>query len=422
MLTLRVAPTSPWVPRTLPGRSGDTPLHWLRARLITNDYPDELRLARMTLNGVPAIAARSVRGEVLEPLERSTTGARATGSSQVPVVPGSVLIDVADALGRSVRRASGRRSSSAGARSTTSPAPTARIACFLLDAADGHRDVRRRRRRARGARRLSQRRRAGLRAGRRHAPACPPPATRSTPQRSIPNLERRDRADDHDGRRGRVARGARRCAARPRSARAAAPSRRPTTRRSRSRPRASTSLARTACPATDPRSPGSSVARGRRRRRRARRRPPRAGRRCHHRRRCAPSPSTSRARSAWSAPRSSRPRRATAGSLRTRCSSRAPAATSPLSAAPPATRSTRWLDPLHGSGGDRLAVRRARALGRADAAAARASCRLLTAVSRLALRIDGRRLPACVDAELEPGELTWPGSHIIEVVAEERAS
>ena len=44
----------------------------------------------------------------------------------------------------------------------------------------------------------------------------------------------------------------------------------------------------------------------------------------------------------------------------------------------------------------------------------------LTAVSRLSLRIDGRRLPACTDAVIEPGELVWPGSHLLEVVAEER--
>ena len=46
----------------------------------------------------------------------------------------------------------------------------------------------------------------------------------------------------------------------------------------------------------------------------------------------------------------------------------------------------------------------------------------LTAVSRLSLRIDGRRLPACTNAVIEPGELVWPGSHLLEVVAEERAA
>jgi hypothetical protein len=79
-----------------------------------------------------------------------------------------------------------------------------------------------------------------------------------------------------------------------------------------------------------------------------------------------------------------------------------------------------WLDPLHGAGGTGWPF--------GGAVAWDALSRLLlehvadlTAVSRLALRIDSRRLPACTDAVLEPGELVWPGSHLLEVVAEERA-
>jgi hypothetical protein len=80
-----------------------------------------------------------------------------------------------------------------------------------------------------------------------------------------------------------------------------------------------------------------------------------------------------------------------------------------------------WLDPLHGAGGTgwpfggavRWDVLTRLLLAQLPA---------LTAVSRLAFRIDGRRLPPCTDAVLEPGELTWPGMHLIEVLAEERAS
>jgi len=79
-----------------------------------------------------------------------------------------------------------------------------------------------------------------------------------------------------------------------------------------------------------------------------------------------------------------------------------------------------WLDPLHGYRGTGWPF--------GGAVSWDVLTRLLltelaelTAVSRLAFRIDGRRLPPCVDAVLEPGELTWPGSHVIEVIAEEHA-
>jgi hypothetical protein len=76
-----------------------------------------------------------------------------------------------------------------------------------------------------------------------------------------------------------------------------------------------------------------------------------------------------------------------------------------------------WLDPLSGAGGAGWPF--------GGAVAWDVLTRLLldsvaelTALSRLALGIDGRRLPACTDAVLWPGELTWPGLHVIEVVAE----
>jgi hypothetical protein len=47
----------------------------------------------------------------------------------------------------------------------------------------------------------------------------------------------------------------------------------------------------------------------------------------------------------------------------------------------------------------------------------------LDAASPLSLRIDGRLLPTCADAELGPGELVWPGTHLLEAVqADGRAS
>ncbi|TML05647.1 MAG: putative baseplate assembly protein, partial [Actinobacteria bacterium] len=80
-----------------------------------------------------------------------------------------------------------------------------------------------------------------------------------------------------------------------------------------------------------------------------------------------------------------------------------------------------WLDPLHGAGGAGWPFGGAVEW---DALVRRllAEVPALTAVSRLSLRIDGRRLPACTNAVIEPGELVWPGSHLLEVVAEERAA
>jgi hypothetical protein len=39
----------------------------------------------------------------------------------------------------------------------------------------------------------------------------------------------------------------------------------------------------------------------------------------------------------------------------------------------------------------------------------------LEAVSQVTLLVNGRRLPACTDVELAPGELVWPTTHLLEV-------
>ena len=56
-------------------------------------YPPDLRLSRVTLNGVTGRAARSVRNEVLEPIERPVTGRARYRLSQIPIVPGSVGLE-----------------------------------------------------------------------------------------------------------------------------------------------------------------------------------------------------------------------------------------------------------------------------------------------------------------------------------------
>ena len=50
----------------------------------------------MTVNGVAVKAMRTLRGEVAEPIERRASGRSRYRLSQIPVIPGSVLLDIAD--------------------------------------------------------------------------------------------------------------------------------------------------------------------------------------------------------------------------------------------------------------------------------------------------------------------------------------
>lgn len=96
VIVLRADTPAPWAPSTLPGRAGDQPLTWVRARLVTGVFPATSRLRSVVLNGVPAVARRTVRGEVAEPVGRLPSGRSTYRLSQVPVLPGSVDLDIAD--------------------------------------------------------------------------------------------------------------------------------------------------------------------------------------------------------------------------------------------------------------------------------------------------------------------------------------
>lgn len=96
ILVLRADLPLAWLPTTLPGRQGDPPAHWLRARLTGSTFPAGPALATVTLNGVAASARRTVRDEVAEPVDRHATGRSRYRLSQVPVLPGSVVLDVAE--------------------------------------------------------------------------------------------------------------------------------------------------------------------------------------------------------------------------------------------------------------------------------------------------------------------------------------
>ena len=96
VVAMRADTPALWTPTTLRGRDGDPPLYWLRARLTTGTFPADAALRSVTLNGVSAVARRTVRDEVAEPVERQPTGLSRYRLSQLPVIPGSVLLDIAD--------------------------------------------------------------------------------------------------------------------------------------------------------------------------------------------------------------------------------------------------------------------------------------------------------------------------------------
>jgi predicted phage baseplate assembly protein len=418
VLVLRADTPSPWTPRTLPGRADDTRLRWVRARLVTAGYPAERRLARVTLNGVSARAARSIRGEVLEPIARPVTGRSSYRLSQVPVVPGSVTIDVTDASTDPFgTQGDGATSVWEETDDLASRGPDNQ--CFLLDAATGivtfgdgvhgravpagYRNVVAREYAAGGGT-------AGL----------PAAGDVVDPRRSIPNLTGATVLSITTGADGETAgelvlRGPAQLSSR---GRAVAPNDYATMALDAE----GVDVARAFClPGRDPRTPGAPV-------------PgvvgvivvpeavPGAGR---------PTPSAAALRAV--ADHLARE----VGVVGAEVVAAAPTYReiavqavlvarpgSDLAAVGSAARDAidRWLDPLEGAGGvgwpfgggvewDALARLLLHELPDD-----------LTAVSRLSLRIDNRRLPACTDAELEPGELVWPGSHLIEVVPEERAA
>jgi predicted phage baseplate assembly protein len=95
VIAFRAPGTPTWTPSMLPGRAA-APLRWLRARLLTSTFSSDTRLKRILLNGVRAVAQRSVRGEVAEPVERRSSGGSRYRLARVPVVPGSVVLEVTE--------------------------------------------------------------------------------------------------------------------------------------------------------------------------------------------------------------------------------------------------------------------------------------------------------------------------------------
>ncbi len=99
VVQLRVDARAVWTRGTLPGRPGDPPMRWVRIRPITLNGIGDVRLSAVLLNGVPAVAARTVRSEVAVPVARPDVGRSTYRLSQTPVLSGSVVLDVTDAGG-----------------------------------------------------------------------------------------------------------------------------------------------------------------------------------------------------------------------------------------------------------------------------------------------------------------------------------
>jgi predicted phage baseplate assembly protein len=99
VVLLRADTRAPWLQTTLPGRDGDPPLLWLRARLVSEGFPASVALRSVVLNGVTVLARRTVRDEVAEPIERQPSGRSRYRLSQVPVLPGTVTLDIAETAG-----------------------------------------------------------------------------------------------------------------------------------------------------------------------------------------------------------------------------------------------------------------------------------------------------------------------------------
>ena len=99
--TVRLRVPRTWAPGTPPSMRPGPPLRWLRLRIAHGVFaPPAPVLAGLRLNVVSATAARTVSDEPLEPIQDPTTPERRRMRlSQVPILAGSLVIEVDDDLG-----------------------------------------------------------------------------------------------------------------------------------------------------------------------------------------------------------------------------------------------------------------------------------------------------------------------------------
>src|SRR5262249_53270748 len=72
--------------------AGDPPLRWLRLRIVHGQFAESPKLSFVKINVARAIAARTIRDEVLEPVPNSR--GRQWRLSQTPILPDSLILEV----------------------------------------------------------------------------------------------------------------------------------------------------------------------------------------------------------------------------------------------------------------------------------------------------------------------------------------
>lgn len=79
---------------------GDEDRYWLRLRIAHGSFRDPPQLRAILLNAVPAIAARTIRNEILEDVEEAIPGSRGRVMrlAQTPVLPGSLELEVEETI------------------------------------------------------------------------------------------------------------------------------------------------------------------------------------------------------------------------------------------------------------------------------------------------------------------------------------
>ena len=81
-----------WRPGRPDGMPGDELLRWLRLRIELGEFATPPKLSFVKLNVARAQAARTIRGEILEPVPNSD--GRRWSLSQTPILPGSLILRV----------------------------------------------------------------------------------------------------------------------------------------------------------------------------------------------------------------------------------------------------------------------------------------------------------------------------------------
>jgi predicted phage baseplate assembly protein len=103
-----------WAAGILARSADDTPLRWLRVQIAYGTFLNPPVLLWVKLNMVPSAAVRTIHDEVLNPV--TGTGGSVMSLSQVPVLPGSLILEVEDSANFSATADSTTGVSGAGSR------------------------------------------------------------------------------------------------------------------------------------------------------------------------------------------------------------------------------------------------------------------------------------------------------------------